>query len=204
MKKVFAAFTALFITASALSAENFVQGGLNIGTNIIEIESSHEITFCWESLFLGYKGYHNLFIRDGQKGEKMIPSENYEAYIPTLFLGYHGEKFYLTVGADLKHRKWIYYNSNFSLPVSYPTFSIGWDVPLLNFDPHVGVLNFDLSWYYNNLGSEYSWGEDTVWFFIPKVSVGAKYRFNIGSTNSSGKKSRSKKSSQDYSDEWFD
>lgn len=203
MKKIFAAVTALLISTAAVSAENFLQGGLNVGTNIVEIESSHEITFCWESLFLGYKGYHNLFIRDGQEGEKMVPSENYEAYIPTLFLGYHGEKFYFTIGADLKHRKWAHYNEDFSLMIPYPTVTIGWDVPLLNFDPHIGVLNFDLSWYYNNLGSEYSWIEDTVWFFIPKASVGAKYRFNIGSS-SSKKSSRSKKSSQEYSDEWFD
>lgn len=181
MKKLLAAVAALAISAGSLWAESFFQGGFSLGTNIAQINEYHSLEANLDGFYLGYRGYHTLQIleQDDEDGNPM-PNRNYDRYVPVVFLGFHADKFYFNVGGQLTRMFWLNYNSNLSLPIAYPTVSIGWDARLWQNYPHNLILNIDMTWYYCDLGDSYNGWENGWWMFVPKFSLGLKYRFNFG------------------------
>ncbi|MBE6355051.1 hypothetical protein [Treponema sp.] len=181
MKKLVSLMAAFFISAaSSAFADSFFQLGLGLGSNYSLIEDNHELSFCYDRLYVGFKGFHTIgvFEDTDENGNKEI-NENYDTYIPTVFLGFHGDTFYITAGGNLIHYLMADYNSDISLPFCYPTLSLGWDIPVIDNYPHNGIINVDMSWYYCDLGDAWSQFYKSAVMFIPKVSVGFKYRYNF-------------------------
>ena len=183
MKKLIILAAAFFgLTTTALWAQDmYIQGGVGLGTNIIQIQDSHSLEFKSGKLFLGYKGFHIFEVMEEKDDDgNPIVNKNYDTYIPSLFLGFHADEFYFSVGGQLARFMWVEYNSNFSIPLFYPTVTVGWDIPVYMGHPHYLILNLDLSWFYTDLGDSYDQYSKNAWMFIPKFSIGAKYRFGFG------------------------
>ena len=182
MKKILAVLATFIVsTTGLLWSESFVQGGIGFASNIIQINEHHSAEIKLDGFYAGYKGYHTLQIMDASvDDDTTVETTGYDIYIPTLFLGFHADKFYFTVGGELNRVLWIKYNSNLKLPIAYPTISIGWDARLWQSYPHNLILNMDLSWFFCDLGDAYDNWESSTWMFIPKFSIGVKYRLNFG------------------------
>ncbi|MCR5219347.1 hypothetical protein [Treponema sp.] len=181
MKKILSSLAILFaLTTGPVFADNFIQAGIGVGTNYSVVEDNHDISFCLDGFYFGYKGFHTIAVYEDtdDQGNKEV-NENYDTYIPSLFLGFHGDAFYITAGGNLIHYIMADYSSNFKIPFCYPTLSLGWDIEIVESYPNSGILNLDLSWYYCDMGDTWSQFAKSAFMFVPKFSVGFKYRYNF-------------------------
>lgn len=183
MKKKLIVFLAVLFAArfsTFAGSGMFVQGGLGVGSNIASIVDSHEIEFISGHLFLGYKGFHVIAVHDTEDDDgNEVSSKNFERYVPVPFIGFHGDTYYMSFGIEPDRFGWFGYSSDFSIALFSPVINFGWDIPVVNNDRHSLILNIDLTFFYNDLGDQYSFDSNLSFYFIPKLCGGVKYRFKV-------------------------